>query len=66
MHLCVADVGITISNFISEPEVLKCTKAPAVFGNSLFYYFYLFICMCCSLYAPRLLKEVAELFCTEW
>jgi hypothetical protein len=48
MHLCVANVGIAITNFISEPEVLKSIEAPLVFGNK-----FVFLLMCLSLNVPR-------------
>jgi len=48
MHLCVANVGITITNFISGPEVLRSIKAPPVFDNE-----FLFLCMRMSLRVPR-------------
>jgi hypothetical protein len=65
MRLCVANVGITITNFISEPEVLKSIKAPPAFGNKI----YFFACACHYMYQDviynSILKEVAELFCSK-
>jgi hypothetical protein len=38
MYLCVANVGITVTNLISEPEVLKCIKTPPVLATNLYFF----------------------------
>jgi len=65
MHLCVANVGITLTNLISEPEVLKCIKRHQFLATNL----YFFACACHYMYQDviynSILKKVAELFCSE-
>jgi hypothetical protein len=65
MHLSVANVGITITYFFSEPAVLKSLKAPPVFATN----FYFFACACHYMYQDMIyksiLKEDAELFCSK-